>query len=117
MMGNRAWWWVMAAGSAALGFAAGCSSNDDPSMFPPGGDRAEGFGAINGSRSDAPLGRKLEDDDDFDYEFREHLAKQDPRWRDREFRGGERARIRMEVQREEDANRRAAARGGERDGL
>jgi hypothetical protein len=116
MMSNCAWW-VMAAASAALGMMAGCSSSDDPSMFPPGGDRAEGFSAINGSRSDPPLGAKLEEDDDFNYEFREHLAKQDPRWRDRDFRERERTRIRMEVQREEDAKRRAAARRGERDGL
>jgi len=113
---NRAGW-VMAAASAVLGFAAGCSSSDDPSMFPPRDDRAPGFSTVNGSRSDAPLGRKLEEDDDSNYEFREHLAKQDPRWRDREFREDERARIRMEVQREEAAKRRAAARRGDSDGL
>ena len=113
---NRAGW-VMAAASVVLGFPAGCSSNDDPSMFPPSGGSAAGFSTVNGSRSDAPLGRKLEDDDNSSYEFREHLAKQDPRWRDREFREDERARIRMEVQREEAAKRRAATRRGDSDGL
>lgn len=74
------------------------------------GYAARGFSDLSGARSDVGLPPPMPTDDGFDYAFREHMDKQDPRWSDKQWRDSQKTRRIAEVE----AQRRAARRAEQR---